>query len=46
MVAELEDEVQLSLSTKHLHKVDHDDGGDGDDDDGDDGGGEIFQFSE
>ena len=39
VVAELENEVQLSLSTKHLHKVDHDDGGDGDDDDGDDGGG-------
>ena len=39
VVAELEDEVQLSLSTKHLHKVDHDDGGDGGDDDGDDGDG-------
>ena len=32
MVAELEDEVQFSLSTKHLHRVDHDDDGDGGDD--------------
>ena len=32
VVAELEDEVQLSLSTKHLHRVDHDDDGGGDDD--------------
>ena len=36
MVAELEDEVQFSLSTKHLHRVDHDDDGGGGDD-GDDG---------
>ena len=36
VVAELEDEVQFSLSTKHLHRVDHDDDGGGGDD-GDDG---------
>ena len=37
VVAELEDEVQFSLSTKHLHRVDHDDDGGGGDDDGVDG---------
>ena len=40
VVAELEDEVQFSLSTKHLHRVDHDDdGGGGDDGDYGDGDG-------